>query len=111
MESIEWAHARATPVAYGPYEELADGQCAANDGGSQDMALAIEGCAIWGTKAELLELLARASKAVDEFVFPDPITHCTTCGAELEPDSFDRNSISLCDSCADQEAGAEAEEP
>ena len=32
--------------------------------------------------------------------------NCTTCGADLPPDHFDRELTSLCDSCADQEAGA-----
>lgn len=73
MESIEWAHARtAHPQVFGPFETLGDNQCAAD--GFEDensITLGIEGCAIFGTKEEILDLLAAASSAVEAFVLPE----------------------------------------
>lgn len=72
MESIEWAHVPSeAAVLYGPYDLLPDGQCAAEDGGPQDMALAVGNCAIRGTKADLQGFLEEAAQAVAEFDFPE----------------------------------------
>lgn len=65
-QTIEWAQADARPLLVLGDEDAGDGNTPNGDtaGGPENIAVVVEGCALYGTPAELLQLLSESVQLV-----------------------------------------------